>query len=66
MSKRRKSQAASIHGLAEWSESMSRHMFQLAAEAETNQRRRALTFRAKQHARVATVMREIIAAAGEA
>lgn len=63
MSKKRKSQAGSVEGLAEWSEGMARHTFELAAEADTNQRRRALTFRAKQHARVATVLRELVRAA---
>lgn len=60
MSKRKKADAATVEGLAEWSEGMSRHTLELAREADTNQRRRALTFRAKQHARVATIMRLIM------
>jgi hypothetical protein len=43
--------------LAEWSENMSRHTLVLALEADTRQRQRALTFRAKRHAQIATALR---------
>jgi len=44
--------------LAEWSEEMSRHCIFLALDPElANQRRRALRFRAKRHAQIATVLR---------
>lgn len=64
MGNKRKNQASSVQGLAEWNEGMSRHWLQQAADADTNRRRRALAFRAKQHARTATVLRELIRAVG--
>jgi hypothetical protein len=44
--------------LAEWSEDMARHTLVLALEADTRQRQRALRFRAKRHAQIATVLRQ--------
>jgi hypothetical protein len=43
--------------LAEWSENMARHTLVMALEADTRQRQRALRFRAKRHAQIATVLR---------
>jgi hypothetical protein len=65
VSKKRNRQASSIEVLAQWSEGMARHTLELAREADTNRRRRALTFRAKQHARVATLIRVLLRAAAE-
>ena len=55
MSKRQ--QRKDLLTLAEWSERMSRHTTVLATEADTRQRQRALHFRAKRHAQIATVLR---------
>jgi hypothetical protein len=63
---KRKGDAAHIEELAEWSEGMSRHTFELARDADTNARRRSLTFRAKQHARIATLIRVLLKAHDEA
>lgn len=56
MSKRQ--QRKDLLTLAEWSENMARHTFELATEADTRQRQRALQFRAKRHAQIATVLRQ--------
>lgn len=66
MSRKRKAQSDSVEGLAEFSEEMARHTFTLACATESAARRRSLKFRAKQHARIATVLRELIAAADAA
>lgn len=55
MSKRQKRN--DILTLAEWSEDMARHTLVLAMEADHKQRQRALRFRAKRHAQIATVLR---------
>jgi hypothetical protein len=47
--------------LAEWSEDMARHTLMLALEAEHRQRQRALRFRAKRHAQIATALRAAVA-----
>lgn len=56
MSKRQKRK--DLLTLAEWSEDMARHTLVLALEADTKQRQRALRFRAKRHAQIATAIRQ--------
>lgn len=56
MSKRQKRN--DILALAEWSENMARHTLVMASEAEHRQRQRALVFRSKRHAQIATVLRQ--------
>jgi hypothetical protein len=65
MSKKRSRHADSVEGLAEWSAEMAAHNSALARAADPGQRRRSLEFRAAQHARIATVLREFVNAAKE-